>query len=123
MDKQKVRDKVMQDIAMREEQEKMLSEAKVVKEEGDRQFLKVKGGGLCVRLKDTKPDQCFGDYVKLPLNPTEEDIQKAREELIENMAELIRVVATEKPEWVFIEKDFEDCHTVGCKIVFPAIGK
>lgn len=62
-----------------------------------------------------------GDYVLLKKDYTEEDLEKAREEVIEKVCDAIRKVAKETPELVFIEKHFpakntEWSKTVACKV-------
>lgn len=65
----------------------------------------------------------IGDYVEINSEHTEEELKKARAEVVEKICEALRTFANETPEEVFIEKEFthptdgsRKVKTIGCKV-------
>ena len=98
-----------------------VKDLKIIKESENRILLGKDGKAFCMVSKDPIEQVFLGDYSMIPINHTETELEKAREEAIEKVCEQIRAFAKETPEMAFIEKNFigtpeGDFHTVGCKV-------
>lgn len=70
----------------------------------------------------------IGDYVCIRGEATDEALNAAKDELLNNICEEIRKIAAQKPDEFFIIKKQmpvgplgEECDTVACKLILPTV--
>ena len=93
------------------------------------EFTEKEDGRIVVKPKERLPGSQYGDYIKLPLNPSEEDISEAKALFANRICEVIRQLA-ERDDF-FIRKDFpngnewepdsEPFTSLGWRIIFPTL--
>lgn len=101
-----------------------IEESEVIKESDKRILFRNQNGAVGIMSKEPIKETLIGDYVKIPLIHTAEQLDEAREAVVNGVCEQIRQIAQETPEIVFIEKEFQDMDktyikTVGLKLYIP----
>ena len=108
-----------------------LEGAEVLSENEKRMQVRTKDRGLCIVSKDRLiTGTTLGDWVQINKEHTEEELEKAREEVIEKVCNQLRQLAKDIPDLPFIVKtspeeydtpeDGNDIMTIGCRIIVVA---
>lgn len=102
-----------------------MDDAEFVKQIGeDKAVFRGKNGNQFIRLVDGTPlVREFGDYVEVKGKLTDEKKAAARKEVIDKISEELHRLADAHPEWLFIEKEFDDFCTVGFKFAVQQPGE
>ena len=91
------------------------------------EFTEKEDGRTVVTPKERLHGSQYGDYIKLPLNPSEKDISQAKALFVKQICEVIRQLA--ERDGFFIRKDMpeglfpneEPYTTLGWRIIFPTL--
>lgn len=108
-----------------------LEGAEVLSENEKRMQVRRKDGEVCIVSKDRLiTGTTLGDWVQINKEHTEEELEKAREEVIEKVCDQLRQLAKDIPDLPFIVKtspeeyetpeDGKDIMTIACRIIVCA---
>lgn len=75
-----------------------------------------------VKTEDQNRGLYEGYVVHIPHEATEEDIAKAKEEVVDNVCRIIRGIASERDDFFIIKESFiGDGITVAAKFILPTV--
>ena len=109
-------------IQITEENEKIEAGAETVSinEEKGIAIMRMKDGKQFFKsTKNHARNRTFGEYVLVNGEMTEEKRLQARNDVIDKICDGFRLIAEKHPEWLFIEKEIGEDHTVACKFMLP----
>ena len=105
-----------------------LEGAEILSETDKRMHVRRKDGVMCLVSKDRLITETeLGDWVQIDKDCSEEEVAKAKEEVIEKVCNKLRQLAKDIPDMPFIVKtspenydtqeDGKDIMTIGCRII------